>query len=430
MQEDYLHYLWEFQKWKDPELTTVEGLPLRVLSPGVHNFLSGPDFFNSRIVVGDQQWAGNVEVHINSSDWYLHGHEQDEAYDNVVLHVVWNHDLEIFRRDNSTIPVLELRNRISVNAINQYEHLMEGALGKWINCEKDFSFFDDFSLNHWLERLYFERLEKKAASVFALLEKCAGDWEEVLFRMLARNFGLNVNGDAFFSVATSIPFKVIRKCRKDQQKLEALFLGQAGLLSKDCQENYFQDLKQEYLFLRKKFSLSTDGIIPVKYFRLRPDNFPEIRLVQLAGVFSGDTSVFALLQKISEIEDFHSLLSAEIPRFWKTHYTFQKSHSHREKRLTQSFRELVIINTLVPVKFCFQQKQGTGNDDLLVDLMSLLPREENQIVNRYNKLRPGTAENALQSQAVLQLKKEYCDKKGCVRCALGLKLLQKEEEIS
>ena len=429
MREDYLHYLWKYQKWKGTELKTSENIPVTVLSPGTHNLLSGPDFFNSRLVVGDQQWAGNVEIHINSSDWYLHGHEQDPAYDNVVLHVVWNHDLEIFRSDNSSIPVLELRSRVSKNALHQYEHLLEHANPKWINCEHDFADFEEFTLENWIERLYFEKLEQKTSFIFALLEKCKGDWEEVLFRMLARNFGLNVNGDAFFSIAGSIPFSVVKKCQKNREQLEALFLGQAGLLEGDVEEVYFQNLQREYSYLRKKYNLSREGILPVKYFRLRPDNFPELRLIQLATIYNRNSSLFAALQRASKVEDFQSIFSGEISEFWKSHYTFKKAHPKKQKKLTPSFVELLIINTLVPVKFCYLQKQGKENNELLVELMSLLQEEENQVIKRFNKMRPGTAKNALQSQALLHLKKNYCDKNRCLQCSLGLKLLQKEEEL-
>lgn len=428
MREDYLHYLWEFQKWKEPCLKTSDGLDLKVISPGTHNFLSGPDFFNSRVVIGEQQWAGNVEIHINASDWYLHGHEQDAAYDNVILHVVWNHDVDIFRRDNSAIPVLELKSIITNSALQQYENLLENSSQRWINCENDFGSFDDFTVQHWLERLYLEKLEGKTKIIYDLLEKCAGDWEAVLFGMLARNFGLNTNGDSFFSIANSIPFAVVRKCQKDREKMEALLLGQAGFLETEFEDVYYQKLQRDYLYLKKMYGLSREGVLPVKHFRLRPDNFPEIRLVQLAAVYSRKSSVFAALQKVSKIEDLHSILSGEISEFWHSHYTFKKSHTKRNKKLTRSFVELVIINTLVPVKFCYLQTLGREGDDLIVNLMSTLAKEENQVVAKFHDLRPGVAENALQSQALLHLKKHFCDKNRCTYCSLGLKLLQKKEE--
>lgn len=286
MREDYLHYLWKFQKFGSQVMKTVDGHVVQVITPGHHNELSGPDFFNSRLVIGNQEWAGNVEIHLRSSDWYMHGHETDAAYDNVILHVVWNHDVEIFRRDNSPLPVLELQGLVSPESHSAYENLCgEGTL-KWINCEEDFPDVDDFILNNWLERLYVERLEARAALIGNLLTKTAGDWEAVLFLMLAKNLGLNINGEAFLSIAASIPFSVIRKTRGNLFQLEALFMGQAGLLHKNLEDPYYTGLQEEYSYLKHRFKLACSGVLPVQYFRLRPDNFPEIRLAQLAALYT------------------------------------------------------------------------------------------------------------------------------------------------
>ena len=425
MQEDYLHYLWEFQKWKNLELLTSEGSPVKVISPGNHNHLSGPDFFNSRLLIGEQEWAGNVEIHINASDWYLHGHETDPAYDNVILHVVWNHDSDIYRRDNAAVPVLELQRFVPEQALRSYRELLNKGRARWINCEKDFPKFDDFAIDNWLERLYLERLEQKADFVFKLLEQSSNDWEKVLFVLLARNFGLNVNGDAFFSIANSIPFQVVGKLRKHQRQLEALFLGQAGLLEKQVQEPYLIELRQEYAYLEKKFKLSRQGIIPVKYFRLRPDNFPEIRLSQFAAVYHEQSSLFSRVISAQNIGDLEKLFSAGVSEFWETHYTFQKPHRKRKKSLTPAFVELLIINTLIPLKFCYMKARGEEQEEQLLTLMANLQKEENQIIKKYNSIRPGTAGNAMESQALLQLKKEYCEKNRCLHCALGVKILQK-----
>ncbi|HET8753697.1 MAG TPA: DUF2851 family protein, partial [Salinimicrobium sp.] len=246
MGEDFIHYLWQFQKWNSTDLKTCDGQELSILSPGSHNLSSGPDFFNARIILDHQEWAGNVEIHINSSDWYSHGHETDSNYDNVILHVVLNHDTEVFRKNNSAIPVLELKNLIDTTTIENYKNLLDRPGEKWINCEKDFHSFPDFQLQHFMERLYFERLEDKAEAVFQKLAHSSSNWEEVLFKMLCKNFGLNINGEAFLSLANAIPFSVIRKTRSERQKLEALLLGQAGLLEKEIEEVYYQNLKRDY----------------------------------------------------------------------------------------------------------------------------------------------------------------------------------------
>ena len=429
MQEDYLHYLWKFQKWNRKALATSDGLPVSIISPGTHNFLSGPDFFNARIILGDQQWAGNVEIHIRSSDWYLHSHEKDPAYDNVVLHVVWDHDLDIYRKDNSVLPVLELKNCVAASAVENYRDLLLSSSKKWINCEASFPELADFEMNNWLERMFLERLERKATFIFESLERSAGDWEEVLFIMLAKNFGLNTNGEAFASIARSIPFSVVRKCRKKQNELEALLLGQAGLLEDDLQEPYFQKLKKDYLFLKHKFGLSREGVIPVKYFRLRPHNFPEIRLSQMAAVYHKQSSLFSRMMSIQNVRGLRDLFHISLNDFWETHYTFEKSHSARRKTLTTGFLDLVLVNTLVPIKFCFLKSNGEEEYEQLLALMEATPVEANSIILKFNEIRPLTANNSLQSQALLELKKEYCEQNRCLKCAFGVKFLQEQEQF-
>lgn len=424
MREDFIHYLWQFQKWNSAELKTCDGQELSVISPGSHNLSSGPDFFNARVMIGKQEWAGNVEIHINSSHWYAHHHETDSNYDNVVLHVVWNHDTEVFRRDNSAIPVFELKNIVEAKMMKNYEDLLERPGERWINCEKDFHSFPDFQMQHFLERLYFERLEEKSAFVFQKLENSSNNWEEVLFKMLCKNFGLNINGEAFLSLANSIPFSMIRKIRNDRQQLEALFLGQAGLLEKEIEEIYYRNLQREYSFLKSKFELNSEGVIPMKFFRLRPDNFPNIRLAQLASVYHQHSQLFSEVIAAKTSAEIYKLFKIELPEFWQTHYTFQKSHLERKKMLSNNFIDLLIINTLIPLKFCFARQQGKENDDKIIELMNSLNPESNQIIRKFELLRPKSAENALQSQALLQLKKNYCEKHQCLKCSLGIYLLQ------
>ncbi|MDX1601786.1 MAG: DUF2851 family protein [Salinimicrobium sediminis] len=429
MREDYLHYLWRYQKLDHQEMRTADGLHVKVISPGAHNLLSGPDFFNSRVLIGDQEWAGNVEIHLRSSDWYMHSHESDPAYDNVILHVVWVHDVEVFRKDNTSLPVVEICHLVAPETVNSYEDLCSNNGNRWINCQNDFGEVDDFFLNNWLERLYVERLEKKSLLIKHIFENLAGDWEAVLFKMLAKNFGLNINGDAFLSVAASIPFSVVRKLRGNRLQLEAIFLGQAGLLSGDCEEPYFLSLKEEYNYLRKKFGLNAQGVLPVKYFRLRPDNFPEVRLAQLAGIYNKHASLFNVLINCAQAKDLYKLLEVEVNDFWKTHYTFYKSHSPKRKALSTNFMDLLIINTVVPLKFCYARSKGKEEGWEEFSMIEAVAPEENQVIKKFSSLRPQVAENALRSQALLQLKNEYCDKNACLSCAIGVKLLQREPQF-
>lgn len=429
MREDYIHYLWQYQKFDFREMNTSEGIAVKVISPGTHNLLSGPDFFNSRLLIGNQEWAGNVEIHIRSSDWYMHGHENDPAYDNVILHVVWVHDVEVYRKDNTPMPVVEIQNLVAPETVRSYEVLCSENSHRWINCENDFAEVDDFFKDNWLERLFIERLENKSKLINKLFESLSGDWEAVLFHMLAKSFGLNINGESFLSMAASIPFAVVRKTRGNFHQLEALFLGQAGILEKSCEEPYFKNLKEEYNYLKRKFKLDNRGVLPVKYFRLRPDNFPELRLVQLAAFYHKHASLFSALVRCNNEKEIYELFDVELPQFWNTHYTFAKAHSFRKKKFTGKFLDLLLINTVVPVKFSFLKSKGKEDFEEVLAIMEKVTSEENQVIKKFTALHPGIAQNAKRSQALLQLKKEYCEKNACLQCAIGIKLLQKEHQF-
>lgn len=429
MKEDFLHYVWQFKKFRFDDAETASGLPVVITDVGFLNSYAGPDFFNSRLRIGEQLWAGNVEIHINSSDWYVHGHETDPNYDNVILHVVWNHDVDIYRKDNSVIPVLELKGRVNQAAFRKYEELLESPSKKWINCEKDFPGLDDFRVQNWLERLYFERLEAKYEIVRQLLTASSNNWEEVFFKMLCKNFGLNLNGDSFLGMAGSFPFSLILKLQ-DQTKLEALFFGQAGMLEEEIEEPYYNRLKQEYLFLKAKHGLSNTGVVPVKYFRLRPDNFPTIRLAQLAALYARHSSLFTKVVQAESIEEIYNLLDLEVSAFWDGHFTFRKDHSPKKKRISKSFLDLLIINTLIPIKFSYARYHGQDIDEKILAIMSSVQKEKNQIVKKFDSLRPRYFKGALHSQALLQLKKNYCDKNLCLKCHLGTNLLQREDQFN
>lgn len=425
MREDFLHYLWKYKKFHWQKAKVADGENLVLIDTGRHNQNeSGPDFFNAKLKIGEQLWAGNVEIHLRSSDWYFHQHETDPAYDNVILHVVWENDVEVYRKNNSPIPTLELKELTEKNTLDAYQTLLESPSPKWINCENDFSSFDDFSVDNWLERIYLERLGEKSEKLLALLEKSNNDWEAVLFGMLAKNFGLNVNGEAFLSIAESIPFSVIRKIAHDRTQLEALFFGQAGMLSKNIQEAYFQKLRTEYAYQKNKFKLDNKNVLPVKYFRLRPDNFPSIRLAQLAGLYASHKHLFSKMIKTKSIKGLRTIFQTGVSEFWQSHYTFEKISRKRGKKLTPGFVDLLIINTVVPLMFCYGRFTGSLDPERLFALMRKIEPEKNNIVSKFNSLRKQTAKNALDSQALLQLKKYYCEQNRCLHCGLGIKLLK------
>ncbi|SEQ12610.1 Protein of unknown function [Hyunsoonleella jejuensis] len=421
MQEDFLHYIWKHKKFNNAQLKTVSHELIEISSVGDHNFNAGPDFFNAKLRIGQQLWAGNVEIHLKSSDWFVHNHEKDTAYDNVILHVVWEHNAEVFRKDNSVVPTLELKNYVSASALKNYRTLFN-TNQNWINCENDFALVDDFTISNWLERLYFERLERKSKEVFLLLETSKNDWEAVLFKMLTKNFGLKVNGEAFFSLANSFDFSVIRKLQSKVEHIEALLFGQCRLLEVDIEEPYYKTLQNEYLFLKQKFGLDNSLVVSPSFFRLRPNNFPTIRLSQLAHLFSKHHNLFSKLMEAKTIEDIYSLCSVATSEFWKTHYTFSKASKSTQKPISKAFINLLIINTIIPVKFSYAKFQGKQVEDQILKLVETLPSEKNSISDRFNSLK-NISKHALQSQALIQLKNEYCDKNKCLKCAIGNKLL-------
>ncbi|MFN4762790.1 DUF2851 family protein [Gillisia sp. Q332] len=424
MQEDFLHYIWRFKKFDFGSAKTVSNLPVTIISTGTPNLNSGPDFFNAKMDIGGQLWAGNVEIHLKSSDWYVHNHETDPNYDNVILHVVWKDDVEIFRKDNSPIPTLELQDLIPENTLQNYRKLLIAPNDKWINCERDFHKFDGFEMNNWLERMYFERLQDKSEIILELLRNSGNNWEEVLFKLLARNFGLNVNGGAFLNMAQSIDFKIIQKNQNSQLALEALFLGQSGLLEERIEDIQYRKFKKEYEFLKHKYSLENEYVERVKFFRLRPDNFPNIRLSQLAGLYHKVPHLFSKIISAKDKYQLYEIFEIETSDYWKTHYSFDKPHPSKRKFLTKFFRDLLIINTLIPLKFCYSKKTGAGASEDVLELMEEIISEKNGITAKFNKLRENTSINALQSQALLHLKSQYCDKNLCLDCNLGIKLIQ------
>lgn len=422
MKEDFLHYIWQHRKFKANNLLTVNSEPLTINTVGTHNQHTGPDFFNAHIKIGEQLWAGNVEVHIRSGDWFVHNHEKDTNYDNVILHVVWEYDVPVFRKDNTEIPTLELKDKVPQTILNNYQKLFNKNQ-LWINCEHDFAGLDEFRFNYWLERLFIERLEQKSIALESMLQKSNNDWEAVLFKLLVKNFGLKINADAFLSIANSLDFTIIRKISANQQQLEALLFGQAGLLQTDVQDAYITKLKKEYEYLKVKFKLNRQGILPVQFFRLRPSSFPTIRLSQLANLYHQQQHLFSVLITTNSLDNIHDILNVATSTYWETHYTFAKASKRSVKKLSKAFIRLVIINTLIPLKFSYSKHVGNDVNDALIALISQLPPEKNNIINKFNSFKK-VANNALQSQALLQLKNVYCDKDKCLKCVIGNSLIE------
>ena len=422
MKEDFLHYVWKYQKFNSEELHTENGESITVIDVGLHNTNSGPDFFNALLTIDNQVWAGNVEIHSNSSDWYVHQHERDSAYDTVILHVVWVYDAEVFRKNNTAIPTLVLKPIVPEGILSRYHNLFSKKQ-KWIPCENEFNRQGDFMLNNWLERLFLERLEYKTIQIDLELKSLNNHWEALFFKLLCKNFGLKVNGDSFLSVAQSFDFSIVQKCQQSQHNMESLLLGQAGLLDGNKADGYYNSLQKKYCYLRRKFGLKNENVIAAKYFRLRPVNFPTIRLSQLATLYTTKKQLFSEIISLKELEDYYLFFKVGASPYWDTHFNFGVTSVRRRKVLTKKFVDLLLINTIIPLNYCYAKKIGKDVSEELIQLASQIPREENSIVKKFNDLRP-IAFFAYQSQAVLELKTNYCDKRRCVDCAIGNAILK------
>ncbi len=423
MKEDFLHYVWKFQKFLHSRLKTVQGDSLQVIHVGFHNQHDGPDSSNAQIYIADLKWVGSVEIHLKSSDWYRHNHHKDDAYNNVILHVVWEDDIAVCREDGSLLPTLVLKEYIPVSLLENHKRAFSKTID-FIPCEVNFNKVPSPLFQLWKERLFVARLEEKSQRIQSLLAATKNDWEAVLFLLLSRNFGLNINGEAFFEMAKSIPFKVIRKLQQDERALEALLLGQAGLLATAKSSVYGAGLWDEFKYLQHKFSLPSSNI-SVRFMRLRPQNFPTIRLVQLAQLYASSQQLFAKIFEAKTLS-VQWMTKVGVSPFWKTHYTFDKVSKTREKKITSAFVDLLQVNTLIPLYFCYQRSKGKDPNAKVFELMQAIKPEKNVVVEGFQALGVN-ANNALDTQSFLHLKKGYCELKKCLLCSVGVHLLNHPE---
>lgn len=422
MKEKLLHFIWKLKLFSTEKICTSKGKNIEILSIGTENLNTGPDFLNAKIFINSQLWAGNVEIHVNSSDWYIHEHEIDKNYDSVILHVVWEHDVEIFRKSNEVIETLELKRYISGDLLAKYNKLFNKTR-RWINCENDILTIDSFTFTNWLERLYFERLEQKSIQIHQILKSTNNNWEQTLFVLLAKNFGFHVNSDAFMSFANSFDFSILRKCSSSLRQLEALFMGQAGLLNDEVECEYYEELKAEYNYLKHKFKLVSISKNEIQFFRLRPNNFPTIRLSQLAKLYYTCQNLFSQVFDLRAVDGYYELFKVSTTEFWETHYTFEKQSKKKVKSLSKSFIDLLLINTIIPLKFVYLKSIGKSD---FIDLMRLIEEikpEKNSIISKFNDLKIET-KSAFKTQSLLQLKNEYCNQQRCLECAIGSSLLK------
>ena len=412
-----LQYIWQYSFYQPAQLVTTDNLVVQVAYPGLSNTNQGPDFLNAKIKIGGTTWVGSVEIHINSSEWNDHKHSSDNNYNNVILHVVWNEDLKI----NLPFPTLVLQDRVSKVLLSRYEEIM--CTAGFIPCEQHIHKIDAVVFTLWKERLLIERLQLRTGSINEMLNNNSIDWEATLWWMLARNFGLKVNSDSFEKIAHSIPVKILAKHKNQIHQLEALLLGQAGTLDKHFSESYPNMLRKEYDYLRKKYGLIKIHY-PLYYLRMRPANFPTVRLAQLAALIHSSKHLFSNILSAEKVNELRQFLNITANDYWHYHYLFDEATAFSKKNLGKQMIDNIIINTCIPIVYAYGYYHNNENHKAkAIGWMRELPAEKNLITKGFENLKMEN-KNAHDSQALLHLKRNYCDNRHCLNCAVGNAVLK------
>lgn len=406
-------------------LQTTTGEPVEVIDAGLPNTNAGPDFFNAKLKIGGTLWVGNIEVHTLASDWMRHGHDKDAAYDNVILHVAETVDCEVFRANGVPVPQLQLPCPDPVR--QRYDELSHAEI--YPPCYSILSSLPKLTVHSWLSALQVERFEQKARVIAARLERCNNHWEDVFFITLARNFGFGLNGDAFEAWASRLPFRAIDKHRDNLFQVEAFFFGQAGLLDEELPDvdEYYRKLQKEFRYLQHKFELPVPmAATQWRFLRLRPGNFPHVRLAQLANLYYKERSLFSRIMEADTLEAVRKLLTVTTSPYWEEHFNFRKVSSSRGKQVGKNAQNLIIINTVIPFLYAYGLHKA---DELLCEratgFLESLKAEDNHIIRHWSGAGLPVS-TAADSQALLQLQKEYCDKKDCLRCRFGFEYLRQK----
>ena len=422
MKENFLHYLWRMKRFDFSDLQTTEGEPITIHQFGNHNHHAGPDFLNAKIQIGTTLWAGNVEMHLNASEWIAHKHQDDAAYNNVILHVVMDEDQPVFRASGERIPCLEIKKRIPLKLVNVYQKLLHNE--HWIPCQHHFFSVSELTKNLWLDRMLVERLEEKTTIIEETLNKNNGNWEETFYQFLARNFGVKVNGEPFAALAESLPLITLAKHKNNAFQVEALLFGQSGLLDKIFVDDYPNRLKKEYEFLQKKHSLVPIESVSWRFLRMRPANFPTIRIAQFATLIHQSVHLFSKILEAKKVKQIEDLFKVELSDYWLNHYVFDKASTARNKSLGKNAIHLLVINTIVPFLFLYGKRTAeTAFKDQALTLLEEISAEKNSTIDQWKALGM-QPESAYQTQALLQLKNEYCTPQRCLECGIGGAILR------
>jgi len=422
MPEEFLQYIWENKLFVAENLKTTNGEQLEIINVGKRNTDSGPDFFNARIKIDDTIWVGNIEIHKNSSDWVRHNHQNDKAYNNVILHVAENCDQQIFRNNGEEIPALLFRypDQLKTN----FQKLLDAKT--WIACQNQFHKIDPIILQLGFNRLMIERLEDKTSEILSRLQANNNDWNATFYQMLARMFGFKVNAVPFELLAKSLPIEILAKHKSNLFQLEALLFGNSGLLNDQLLgDDYYINLRNEYSFLYKKYQLKGIESHLWKFMRLRPGNFPTVRISQLAELIHRSHGLFSRIIEIESLDELKKLFEVQASDYWKAHYSFNKTSTRNSvKELGENSINTLIINVVIPFLFVYGEKQNKENlKNRSLEFLEQLPAEENSIIEKWSKMGV-ESRSAFESQALLQLKNKYCERKKCLNCQIGVKLVK------
>lgn len=429
--EALLHYVWKHKLFPLKELLSQDGQVVEVIDPGLHNRDAGPDFFNSKVKIGGTLWAGNVEIHDKASDWFLHGHDRDVRYDNVVLHVCSVLDAQAVNTKGEAL--CQVRLEVPPNVQAHYTELSQEDL--YPPCHRIIPSLSTLMIHSWMSALQVERLERKMRDIRQRVERCDGSWEAAYFVTLARNFGFGINGDVFEQWALHVPLQAVGHHRDNLFQIEAMFMGQAGLLdintvpgpyrAEAISEGYFQKMQGEYAYLARKFSLKPINANLWRFLRLRPQNFPHIRISQLANLYYRRMADLGQLLEATDVESARNVLSTQVTPYWETHYTFGSTSVRNEKNLSVFSLNLLIVNTVVPMLFAYgRHKQDDRLCERAFAFLEGLKAENNHIVRMWSQCGL-LVKNAGDSQALIQLKTAYCDRKECLRCRIGYEYLKR-----
>lgn len=422
MTEAFLQYVWQHQLLEGG-LVTTDGLPVVVERPGVLNRDAGPDFFDARVRIGNTLWVGNLEVHVKSSDWNQHRHTNDRAYDNVVLHVVYQCDTAVTLHDCRQLPTVELRNNIADAIWNNYEALQNPPAEIPIPCTDHLVEVPSFFIDSYLERLVLERMERKCVTVRRLLQESRGNWEQCCYWMMAHYFGGTLNAFPFELLAKNTDLTLLARWRDNPQRIEALLMGQAGLLEGFFEDEYPRQLQMDYSALAQGAALEPLEGFLWKFFRLRPNGFPTIRISQFAQLICQSRSLFSRLLETPDAAGLQKFFDVSASSYWDSHYCFDQPSPGSAKRLGKSFIDTLIINAWVPLLFEYGNQHGQQQyKDQAMSILQQLPPEKNRIIRQWNAAGV-RALNASQSQALIQLYNEHCASHDCLHCQIGYKII-------